>query len=462
MVTDALEAARPSRDERFRDTVLLFSAIRDGDAARVRTLVAANPGLVHSKEDWTFEEGLASQLGLAAKATPLVRAVGMGHLDIVRALVEVGSPVNEVCQCAGGESPLWTAVAFGETEIVAYLLEEGADPNARAFSGATPLHAAVQSGHHHLVHRLLAAGADPDLRDDHGRSASDWAALAISRRAAPSGDEFLETGIRVLDLFAPLRRGALVHVPAGYGLGQAVVLFQVAEHLQPAELWYLGFEYGLQANWQLEHGSRESGVPLVAHLVAMNRDATTRRRIFEETTAEALRDDRPKIVVCQQVPGHTHDVTLALPLLAASGSVLATFVTEPFLGSYPPIPDPIPEGFDARLAFARSRAMAGLWPAVDPLRTKSRYWPTGRHAEIGLSARSLLAAYETVDPDLAMPDPLSLPDPGAARRSQALIRYLAQPFRVAELATSKPGERTTTQELLDTVAGILARSSSPD
>jgi len=455
MVTDALAAARPSRNETFRDTVLLFCAIRDGDLATVARLISQDPALVHATEDWSFEEGLASQLGHAARATPLIRAVGMGHLDIVHLLVEAGAPVNDLCECAGSESPLWTAVSFGETEIVEYLLERGADPNAAAFSGATPLHAAVQSGNQHLLPPLLEAGADPDRVDDGGRTAGDWAAIVATRRPSRRTSDFVETGVRAVDLFAPIRKGGLVHLPPAYGLGQAVLLFQIADHLQPAAFWNIGFEYGAYANWHVEHGGRETRVPVVARLIPTSGEATTRRRAFLETIAEVLRGDQPKLVVCQQAPGHVHDVTLALPTLASDDAVLATFVTEPFTGTYPPVPEAIPEGFDARIAFTRTRAAAGLWPAVDPATTGSRHWPDQRHAGISAAARQLLASYEEVDRALSLPDPAALPDSIAARRAQALLRYLAQPMRVAELATATPGERTTYSELLSTVETIL-------
>src|SRR5207248_1421783 len=182
--------------------------------------------------------------------------------DIVRWLVEAGAPINDLCACTGSESPLWTAVTFGETAIVDYLLERGADPNAPAFAGATPLHAAVQSGNDHLVARLLDAGAEPERTDDGGRTPGDWATLVSARRRAAATGDFVETGVRAIDLFAPLRKGALVHLPPAYGLGQAVLLLQIADHLQPVEFWNIGFEYGAYANWHIEQGAREAGVPV--------------------------------------------------------------------------------------------------------------------------------------------------------------------------------------------------------
>lgn len=455
MVTNALSSARPSRSQRFRDTVLLFAAIRDRDVQHVRALLAGNPDLVHAREDWSFEEGVAAQLGHAAAASPLIRAAATGSLEVVRVLVDAGAPVNDLCECAGSESALWTAVSLGFRDIVDHLLARGADPNATAFAGATPLHAAVLSGHHDLVGVLVDAGADPDKTDDHGRRASDWASIVTSRRASPAVEEFVQTGIRSIDLFAPLRRGALVDLPPAYGLGQAIALFQIADHLRPVGFWHIGFEYGAYAAWHVEHGSRETGVPAVVRLVPPGGDAAERRKGFANALAELLDDRDEKLVVCQQVDGHAHDITLALPTLAADDSVLATFVTEPFTGEYPPVPREMPEGFDARIAFAKTRAKAGLWPAVDPHGTASRYWPSERHEVLAVRARSVLRAYEDLDPALTFPDPSTFADGDAATCAQALLRYLAQPMRVAELATAVPGERTTYAELLDEVEAII-------
>jgi len=54
-----------------------------------------------------------------------------------------------------------------------------------------------------------------------------------------------------------------------------------------------------------------------------------------------------------------------------------------------------------------------------------------------------------------MPEPATFASPANAGRAQALLRYLAQPQRVAETVTSVPGECTPMAETLDEVARIL-------
>lgn len=456
MATDALSAQRPSRSESFRDTVLLFAAIRDADHDAVAGLLAKDPSLVRATEDWSVDEAIDAALGVAQKASPLIRAAQVGDVALVRLLVEAGASLGEPCACAGAETALWSAVVFGNAEVVDYLLEQGADPNAVAFAGATPLHAAAQRGHNQIFTRLLAAGAEPERTDDQGRRPADWLEVERPRHQWPPGQSLLPTGIRAIDLFAPLRQGGLVYFPPAYGLGQVVALFQMADHIRPDEFFFIGFASGGYEPQQVLHGVKEMGVDCHILLADQRAEASAQREVFAGAVNAVLASSRPgKLVVCQEAPGYAHDVTLALPRLAADPSVLAALVVSPFTGTYPKVSPEPPEGFDGQVAFSTTRARRLLYPAIDPATTVSRWFPNDRHHRLATDARALLADYGNEDPTLELPDPGTLPDPDAAARAQALIRMLAQPFRVAESFTSLPGEYTPVDELLDTVAALI-------
>ena len=222
MVADALAAARPSRTESFRDTILVFQALRAQDADALGRLLARNPSLATATEDWSPLEGFDARLGFSERASALVRAAGIGDLALVRLLVEAGAPVADACPCAGHESALWAAVNIGAADVVDYLLEHGASAEGGAFDGEAPaLHVAVYRERHDLVRQLLAAGADPATTDAHGRTAADWDALKAARRSEAHDGDVLWTRIRAIDLFAPLPRGALVHIPPAYGSGRS-------------------------------------------------------------------------------------------------------------------------------------------------------------------------------------------------------------------------------------------------
>jgi RNA polymerase sigma-70 factor, ECF subfamily len=455
MVADALAAARPSGTESFRDTILLFQALRAQDADGLARLLARNPSLATATEDWSPAEGFESRLGFSDRATALIRAAGIGDLRLVRLLVEAGAPVADACPCAGHESALWAAVNIGAADVVDYLLDHGASVDGGAFEGeVTALHVAVYRQRHDLVRRLLAAGADPAATDAHGRIPADWGAIRTGRRAVAHHGDVLWTRIRAIDLFAPLQRGALVQLPPAYGLGAIRTVLGVVDALAPARWWVIGFEHGPYEPVELERDATERAMTATVELTGPG-DPADRRRHFADTVERLSGTPGPKVVTCVPAPGHEHDVTVSLPGLAADPSVLATVVLAPYTPEPVAIPVPLPEGFDARITFDPARARARRWPAIDPDRTSVRTYPNERHENIARAARGALADYAKLDPAFALADPSSLDNPPAAERAQALIRYLAHSFRVVELFSALPAVDTPIAEVLDTVEDLL-------
>ena len=455
MVADALAAARPSATESFRDTILLFQALRAQDAEGLARLLARNPSLATATEDWSPVEGLESRLGFSERATALVRAAGTGDLRLVRQLVEAGAPVADLCPCADHESALVTAVNIGATDVVDYLLDHGASVDSGAFDGeSTALHVAVHRERHDLVRRLLAAGADPAETDAHGRTAADWGALKAGRRPEADDGDVLWTRIRAIDLFAPLRRGALVHIPPAYGLGAMRALFGMVDALAPAHWWMIGFEHGPYEPVEFKRETRDSGTAATIDLVGPGHPADRRRQFVESLERLAASPGR-KVVTCVPAPGHEHDITLGLPGLAADPSVLATVVVATYTPGPPTIPQALPEGFDARITFERARAR----PAAGPLSIQPHQCPglSGQtpRAHRLRRPRHALADYAVIDPVFALPDPSRFDDPAAAQPAQALVRYLTHSFRPFELFFALPAADTPMAEVLDTVEALL-------
>lgn len=452
MTADHLSAARPSRSGRFRDTILLFAAIRDRDRASVRQLLARDPGLVSAEEDWTPDEAFAANLPYAAHATPLVRAAGVGDIELVRLLLDAGSDPDGACGCVGAETPVWAATVVGATDVVAELLARGARPDAAAFQGATALHVAIERGRADIVRLLHAAGANRELTDAGGRTPGDWVPLDGERdHAAPPG--VLVTGIRALDLFAPIVRGTVQWWAAGYGLGQLVVLVAVVHALSDIDCWFVGFEQDLVGAAELEHALAELGARGTIRLVARGTEPALARERFARTIGDVCGVvGTPRLVVCLEARGHAHDVALALTRFRANSGVTATLVVDPFTGRTPPMPAVPPEGYDAQVAFDQVRAARRLYPAIDPVATVARSYPSDAHADLAARARSLLVEYAATDRDLRLPEPA-----GRRRRgAQRLIRLLTQPLTVAEPFTSVPGQRTKYEDLLDGVREVLS------
>ena len=115
--------------------------------------------------------------------TALLHAARQGHLEVARALLDEGAPIDQV---GSGDvtSPLLMAVINGEFDLAMFLIERGANPNLAApGNGATPLWAAVntqwqprtrypqpqemeqqKATYVDVMKALLAKGADPDAR----------------------------------------------------------------------------------------------------------------------------------------------------------------------------------------------------------------------------------------------------------------------------------------------------------
>jgi RNA polymerase sigma factor (sigma-70 family) len=446
-MTTGASAARPGP---VRDTVMLFAAIRDRDRALVRRLLASDPSLVSAEEDWTPEEAFAACLPYAAHATPLVRAAGAGDVPLVRSLLDAGADPDGACGCAGAETPVWAATVAGAAGVVAELLARGAQPDAAAFRGATPLHVAAQRGRHDIARLLRAAGAGADLRDAAGRTPSDWMRAGRARGSGPSG--VLVTGIRALDLFAPIVPGTVQRWTSDYGLGLLVVLVAVLHALSDLDPWVIGFEQELVGAAEMEHGLAELGAGATVRLVPRDTEPALARERFARVVEEAAAASSPRLVACLGAHGHAHDVVLALPRLQASAGVAATLLVEPFSQRRTTARARPPEGCDAQVTFDRVRVARGLLPAIDPATTVATVHPGPAHAALAAGARALLAEYRTVDPELELPPP-------AGRRGEAaqrLVRLLAQPFTVAEPFTSVPGQWTSYEDLLGEVEEILS------
>ncbi len=142
----------------------VYLAAMMGNTARVRELVAADPGLVaaHSRDGWTA-------LHLAAF---------FGQTETAEFLLEAGAAVDARSTNAMANQPLHAAVAGRANEVARVLLSRGAPVNATQHGGWTPLQGAAQSGNVELVRILIGAGADVSARADNQQRALD---LALTR-----------------------------------------------------------------------------------------------------------------------------------------------------------------------------------------------------------------------------------------------------------------------------------------
>jgi hypothetical protein len=154
----------------FTPPTPLFRSILAGDAAGAKRLIAT---------------GTDPNEGRFLGSSPLLIAIGWGHNDIARALIEAGADIN-VTDPGGGTALMWAAYNdAGDADVVDLLLAKGADVNARNKMGETALMWAMRRGYTPVVRSLRAHGASerPMIADSLQR------AVAVMQK---SGPEFLK------------------------------------------------------------------------------------------------------------------------------------------------------------------------------------------------------------------------------------------------------------------------------
>ena len=191
-----------------------FEAIRAGDLAAVKSLIADDALLASAKNDSGVsgilaaiymgrgeirdfliangaELGLpeAAAIGQLARVRELIEkhhaqansfspdgfpvvalAAFLGHREVVEYLAAHGADFSAAATNGSGYNALTGAVTGGHVAVAQWLLEHGADANYRYSGGYSPLLTAAANGRLDIAKLLLAHGADPQATTNDGKS----------------------------------------------------------------------------------------------------------------------------------------------------------------------------------------------------------------------------------------------------------------------------------------------------
>ena len=163
----------------------LYEAVRAKDSARVQALVDADPSLAIFAAAMQGDHARVEQLLAANRSlisavspdgwTPLHLAAFFGGADAARALLNKGASPSARSTNAMQNLPLHAAAAGRHADLVKLLIEHGSPVDARQHGGWTALHAAALKGYDKVVQFLADHGANLSARDVLGRTALDWA-----------------------------------------------------------------------------------------------------------------------------------------------------------------------------------------------------------------------------------------------------------------------------------------------
>jgi F-type H+/Na+-transporting ATPase subunit beta len=304
--------------------------------------------------------------------------------------------------------------------------------------------------------------------------------------------EVFETGIKVIDLIAPFRKGGKVGVFGGAGVGKTVIIQELINNVAKqhgGRSVFAGVGERTREGNDLWLEMTESGVMDKTTMVfgQMNEPPGARQRIglTGVTMAEYFRDQGMDVLLfidnifrftqagaeVSALLGRLPSAVGYQPTLATEMGQLQERITSTKTGSitslqaiYVPADDytdPAPATtfahLDSTISLERSIAEQGLFPAVDPLASTSRVLDPrivgDEHYQVTRDVQKVLQRYKDLQDIIAIlgMDELSEDDRLTVSRARKIQRYLSQPMFVAEAFTGTPGKYV---KLADTVRGF--------
>ena len=331
----------------------------------------------------------------------------------------------------------------------------------------------VESDTHYPIHR-----PPPTLED---------------QRTTP---EIFETGIKVIDLIAPFRKGGKIGVFGGAGVGKTVIILELIRNVAKehgGRSVFAGVGERSREGNDLWLEMKESGVIDKTTMVfgQMNEPPGARQRVglTGVTLAEYFRDEGQDVLLfidnifrftqagseVSALLGRMPSAVGYQPTLATEVGQLQERITSTKKGSitslqaiYVPaddLTDPAPASvfahLDSTITLERSIAEQGLYPAIDPLGSTSRILDPrvvgDEHYAVARDVQRVLQRYKDLQDIIAIlgVDELSEEDKQTVARARRIQRFLSQPMFVAEAFTGTPGKYVPVPETVRGFREIL-------
>jgi len=312
-----------------------------------------------------------------------------------------------------------------------------------------------------------------------------------------SKTEILETGIKVIDLIAPMAKGGKVGLFGGAGVGKTVLIQELINNIakfHSGNSVFAGVGERTREGNDLYHEMKEAGVLDKTSLVfgQMNEPPGARLRVALSglAMAEAFRDEGKDVLLfidnifrftqagaeVSALLGRLPSAVGYQPNLQQEMGALQERITSTKKGSitsvqavYVPaddLTDPAPAAtfahLDSTIVLNRGLTEIGIYPAVDPLDSSSTILDpevVGReHYETAREAQRILQQYKELQDIIAIlgMDELSDDQKLTVARARRLQRFLAQPFFVATQFTGNPGVYIKVSDTVKDVKDILA------
>jgi F-type H+-transporting ATPase subunit beta len=319
--------------------------------------------------------------------------------------------------------------------------------------------------------------------------------VPLNRQATTS--EVFATGIKAIDVLAPMERGGKTGLFGGAGVGKTVLIMEMINNMvggHEGVSLFCGIGERVREGEELYREMKEAGVldNTVMVFGQMNEPPGARFRVGHAalTMAEYFRDDERQDVLLlidnifrfiqagMEVSGLLGQLPSRLGYQPTLGTELADLeerISNTAAGAitsvqavYVPADDFTDPSavhtfghLSASIVLSRKKSSEGLYPAIDPLQSGSKmsvpHVVGNRHYGIAQEMRKTLATYEELKDIIAMLgiEELSREDRQTVNRARRLERFLTQPFFVTEQFTGYEGKMVGLEDALDGCERIL-------
>ena len=308
--------------------------------------------------------------------------------------------------------------------------------------------------------------------------------------------EILETGIKVIDLIAPIAKGGKVGLFGGAGVGKTVLIQELINNIakfHSGNSVFAGVGERTREGNDLYYEMEESGVLDKTSLVCgqMNEPPGARLRVALTglTMAEAFRDEGKDVLFfvdnifrftqagaeVSALLGRLPSAVGYQPNLQQEMGALQERITSTKKGSvtsvqavYVPaddLTDPAPATtfahLDSTIVLNRALTEIGIYPAVDPLDSNSTILDPEivgeEHYRVARDVQKVLQRYKDLQDIIAIMgmEELSDEDKQTVSRARRIQRFFSQPFHVAEGFTGTPGAYVKLDDTIKGFAEIL-------
>jgi F-type H+/Na+-transporting ATPase subunit beta len=321
-------------------------------------------------------------------------------------------------------------------------------------------------------------------------------------RAAPkfieqnTKTEIFETGIKVIDLIAPITKGGKVGLFGGAGVGKTVLITELIHNIASEHggtSVFAGVGERTREGNDLYHEMQQSGVLDKTALVfgQMNEPPGSRLRVALTglTLAESFRDKGQDVLLfidnifrftqagseVSALLGRLPSAVGYQPNLATEMGELQERITSTQKGSvtsvqavYVPaddLTDPAPATtfahLDSTIVLSRPLSELGIYPAVDPLDSSSTILDPeivgDEHYAVARDVQKILQRYKDLQDIIAIlgMEELSEQDKQTVARARRIQRFLSQPFHVAEVFSGITGTYVSRDDTINGFKEIL-------